>query len=789
METATKINIPHKSKVRVIWEDDPQNYTKERQKRVAKYITEKYGVDNVQVVFKAKKIDTGNGEVEMTVADNVMDVNYQRKLFKEWLNLNKVEVDWDRILRLDDKVNEKLGQERDIDYRYRNWHVKKIEWDNFLSYGDGNVLSFDDIEGITVISSDPPNQGGKTVLALDLLLFLFFNTTTKGSTAIKMFNRFRKDKNEVRVKGTIMIDGVEYIIERRVIRKLKRDKISYTTKTDLSFSRIMADGSIQNLEGEQRRETDDLIKNSIGSVNDFLLTIITDADNLENIIHTKPTEKGRILSRFIGLEVLEDKETIVKEMKSKWSKGLKSDQHNTEDLKSEIREWENRIKDKEKEVQESDKTLEGLSVELTKARDKKESLLEKKVEIDTEIINLRPEDINDMIDKITKDGKVKKDNYEKAKADFEKMEEISYDEDSHNETIKDERHLSIEKGQKESEIRQTEKLIKSLEEGEFCPTCKQALADVDHTDEINENKGELVTLGENLTSLTKQLTLIQEDVKLFDDIKKKVSEYDRTSLMVDKLELDLNKMRLELQEKTALKTRFEQNLDNINKNKDLDTQILGYSSKISNLEVSERDTIRTKERLINDIANLNVSIDKNNETIKTIKVEEDIKIIFDLYIRMIGKNGISKLIMKMVMPLINSELDRLLIDTSNFKLFVDINDKNEVEFMIDKAGLEEERVTYPISEGSGFEKTISSLAIRVVMSKVSCLPKPNMIVFDEIFGKVAPENLELVGNFFQKCSEMFPNIFIITHIPQVKDWANKIITVSKKNEISSLTLN
>ena len=104
METATKINIPHKSKVRVIWEDDPQNYTKERQKRVAKYITEKYGVDNVQVVFKAKKIDTGNGEVEMTVADNVMDVNYQRKLFKEWLKANKIDIDWDRILRLDDKV-------------------------------------------------------------------------------------------------------------------------------------------------------------------------------------------------------------------------------------------------------------------------------------------------------------------------------------------------------------------------------------------------------------------------------------------------------------------------------------------------------------------------------------------------------------------------------------------------------------------------------------------------------------------------------------------------------------
>ena len=56
----------------------------------------------------------------MTVADNVMDTNYQRKLFKEWIKINNVDVDWDRLLKLDEKVNNKLAQEREIDYRYRN---------------------------------------------------------------------------------------------------------------------------------------------------------------------------------------------------------------------------------------------------------------------------------------------------------------------------------------------------------------------------------------------------------------------------------------------------------------------------------------------------------------------------------------------------------------------------------------------------------------------------------------------------------------------------------------------
>jgi hypothetical protein len=35
---------------------------------------------------------------------------------------------------------------------------------------------------------------------------------------------------------------------------------------------------------------------------------------------------------------------------------------------------------------------------------------------------------------------------------------------------------------------------------------------------------------------------------------------------------------------------------------------------------------------------------------------------------------------------------------------------------------------------------------------------------------------------------MFPNIFLITHNEIVKDWANNIITINKKNNISSLNI-
>ena len=92
---------------------------------------------------------------------------------------------------------------------YLNPNRLKIKFSNFLSFGDNNVLDFKRLDGITVIDSNPPNFGGKTVLAVDLLLFLFFNNTTKTNKAEEIFNKFR-NKNEVIVEGDVEIDGEDY---------------------------------------------------------------------------------------------------------------------------------------------------------------------------------------------------------------------------------------------------------------------------------------------------------------------------------------------------------------------------------------------------------------------------------------------------------------------------------------------------------------------------------------------------------------------------------------------------
>ena len=151
---------------------------------------------------------------------------------------------------------------------------------------------------------------------------------------------------------------------------------------------------------------------------------------------------------------------------------------------------------------------------------------------------------------------------------------------------------------------------------------------------------------------------------------------------------------------------------------------------------------------------------------------------------MFGKNGISKLIMKNMMPVINSELQRLLMDSAEFKLEVRISDKNEVEFwMIDNSTAIEKLM----SSGSGYERTIASLALRAVLSKVCSLPKPNVVVFDEVFGKISNDNLEMVAEFFHKIKDYFEKIFVITHNPLVSQWADSIVKIEKTNMMPKLT--
>jgi hypothetical protein len=212
----TNLDNPY---VQVVWEDYAENFTQEKIKSVRHYFQKKYETTNVNVITKTKMVeDTTTHTVDISF--NILDENYQLELVRSFLESKGNMEHYDDICQLNTSVDNKLLMTQTDAAPFKRWYIKNIEFSNFLSYGENQKIDFEKCDGITVVESNPPNFGGKTVLTVDLLMFLFFNETTKTSKAEEIFNRFT-DRNKVAVKGEITIDGEEYIILRNIKRKKK----------------------------------------------------------------------------------------------------------------------------------------------------------------------------------------------------------------------------------------------------------------------------------------------------------------------------------------------------------------------------------------------------------------------------------------------------------------------------------------------------------------------------------------------------------------------------------------
>ena len=764
--------------IKVTWEDIPENFTQERIKRVKSYFQNKYNSRNITVLTKS--VDRNdNGELDIDIEQNVMDTNYQKNLMTQFVENNNMDVDINLLKRLDEKVNGKMSEEMSINTHYKRVYVKKIKFSNFLSFGDNNNLDVNSLGGITVIDSNPPNFGGKSVLAVDLILFLFFNTTTKSNKAIDIFNRFR-GVNEVVVQGEVEIDGRDFTIIRKIKRR-KTKKGDWSVSTSLEFLEKKSDGSLQNFTGEQRRETENFIKESIGTMNDFLLTVLTTASNIESIIESKPTERGNILSRFVGLEILKEKESTAKKMYSEWSKKLISNVYNTEELKQEIKKLTNQQKDLSNQNIQNYKNLEKTKNELKINSDLRDNLVGQKfTDIDEEVQNVNPRLIEE---KITEESNVLNDLNTKLKAYGDKDIPEEIDRVLLNKHIDDRDKTNIQHIKNNTNLKNLTNTLNNLKESEICPMCKQTLKDVDHSKEINKLENDVKELTETIKTTDKKLKLLDTKIDILNTKKIIFDEYEKELLKKERLVLEVGKIELEIEKLKTKFSKWKKNKEKLENNTRIQKEILTVNSKIDVLINSKDTLVREIEYNKNTISNCETSITEKNSKIDKIKKENDVDKIFRAYLTVYGKNGIIKTIMKSVVPKLNNELMRLLSDVTEFCVEIRVNEKNEVEFwMVDN----NTKVEKLVSAGSGFEKTLSALAIRTVLTKVSCLPRPNITVFDEVLGKVSNENLEQVNTFFNKVKEYFENIFLITHNPLVREWGDNIITVTKKDNVSTL---
>jgi DNA repair exonuclease SbcCD ATPase subunit len=512
-------------------------------------------------------------------------------------------------------------------------------------------------------------------------------------------------------------------------------------------------------------------------MDDFLMTILTTASNLEDLLEAKPTARGQVLSRFLGLEFLKKKEETAKEIYSSFSKTMLSNIYNSETLKNDNERYLESISELKKQISDIDSKIEDVNSRLNKGQEYKDTLLKSKHDIDQSLMILNPIKLQSDLTEL--ENKSEHYKSEVANIKLEKPKDF-YNEDIHDGIKSEIKTVDLELAMSENKIDEIQTLIQKYGDGIQCEHCGIKLMEA----ELTKSKiSELDGWKAKSVDFKLKLDELNTKEKSFTQLKKDFDEYEKNVLIKEKYELSLESNELKINKtKDDLKKYFEVQ-DKIKKNNEVDGQLVKAGLRIDELITERRNYEKLSTTNQNEITNLGSKIEKNNEIILKLLEEFEKEKVYKIYLELFGKNGISKIIMKTMMPLINTELQRLLEDSCYFNLEIRISDKNEVEFiMIDNSTGIEKLMT----SGSGYEKTIASLALRSVLSKICSLPKPNVIVMDEVFGKISNDNLELVGEFFGKIKEYFEKIFVISHNPLISNWADKIVRIEKTNNISKV---
>jgi len=641
--------------IRVEWEDYPENFTKERKLRVKSYFQKKYNTQKISIVLKPKKIK--QSEQTEIISENLFDLNYQKKLIKEYVSLNGNNIDSEFIERLDDKVNERLVTKKDLSFKINECKIKSIQFSNFLSYGDDNQINFERIPGITIINSNPENQGGKTTL-LNAIVFLLFGSTFSTKKNEEIFNLYT-DKNEVKVSGIIQIDDHDFRLDRTLSRKpKKKGSAEWSYSSLFNFFKLNPDGTEVNETEEQRKETEKVLKQNIGDIDDFLLTIIATSDNLEDLIHAGATDRGKIFSRFMGLDILQEKGDIGKTLYAEYQKGLKSNQYNTEQLKGEIDLHKEEISNIKEDILDRQTKIDAIKLDIEALIIQKDNLLKDVVKIDPEVVKLsyttllsdKSTSETTLLEKETQHKNLKtnidglehhyeetkynsllekekellsilskyKSNLDTIKEENTKLELKLSEKDLIDNTIIDlenkikekessilkhvfnqevldtlnEEHksLALESNHNSMDKVSTQKLIKQLEEGEFCPTCKRKLEDVDHTEEINQLKDKVSKIEIIIDNNIKDLTELSRKIDIQKEEKLKLDGNLLIEREIEKLKssIEINKTRLESM--TEAQNTIETNKGRISKGEEL------IKTKQSELDVILEDIKYQKEQ-------------------------------------------------------------------------------------------------------------------------------------------------------------------------------------------------
>ena len=769
------------------------DFNEQKKQSLRKEISEKYGVPvkNVEINFVPITIDENGDKISLAsdIITNIQDPKFQQSLFKEFIEIKKIEdIDFDKLIDIDKRVNAFI--DFDTYSKYKPYKIKYLKWDNYLSYGKGNYFDFTKLKGLVLLTGQPENTSGKTTLAIDLLRFALFGKAEKSPTLDSVFNTYLEEETEVKVEAGIEIEGCDYVIRRTITRPtLKKRTAKSKAKQKVEYFRLINGDyeEIENCEGESGTQTNNIIRETVGNVEDFDLVISATAYSLGNLLRMGQTDKGKLFSRWLGLMSIEEKEKIAKDLWKKESAQLLSNHYNKATLESEITDMKTVIDNDNKRIIECQDKLNKSSDKLENYNKEKIDIIKNRKQIKEELIKIDVATIENRMSLLNTDLTNNRGKMSVKKERYMQIKDSVFDADAYNKIKEEQRQIEIEQAELRTKItalKEDNKRIEGLIEKKTCPTCGHEIDLIEQNTFIEKNNtliNQMVSKGvENKNKLTK----IIEQINIMEVKRSEENELNRLKPEMSAIKVQIDNIKLQLNELARQKEEIETNKENIRYNNEIDNKIRLVDENIRVETRLKEEQIREIQNFKNEVTSYTKQIEERNNVIKKLTEEEKLIRLWNCYNELVGKNGIIKLVLKRALPILNNEIERLLNGLCDFEVKLSIDDSNKVCIDLIRDGVSMNLET----AASGWENTVSSIALRSALSNICVFARPNIVTYDEVLAGVSSENAENIFKLFGRILPNYDCIIHICHDTTLQDYHNKTLIVTKENNISKVVL-
>ena len=786
-------NIPNKPRMRVRVKDTSQSQLKKilASIRVGRKVQEV----TIQKVITDTKDYSGGSNI---ILQNVRDVGFQNKLIEDFLSDRYVvgEEHLDVIRGINSDINTKLGTS--VGMKNIIWKPKTFEFSNMFSYGSSNIIDFSQMKGAYGVFA--PNASGKSSL-WDALSFCIYDKCSRTSKAADVLNYSKLNFN---CKFNFEINGVDYYIERVGKKSPKRG----TVKVDVNFYRINEDGSTESLNGEERRETNSIIRQYVGSYDDFILTAMSNQSNSGGFIEKSQKERKELLAQFLDMDVFEQLYQVANEEIKELSALLKD--YKNQNFTEKLSEAEESLIENKKKVTETQSILDEYTQRRIKVGIRIEQLLSKLISVDTSVIdtdnlikikeeleenaNIKATECNGYVDTLVDlESKLNK-----SKSQFDTYDLIDLKEKHLKYELYSNRLIDIQSqiDELDREIEHKKEHLEGIGSLTFDDGCEHC---------VKNKNTPFAQQAQSLEKEIKELSLIyltrsgeydeasvnkaKYDVtQLLSDIQKLKTESDGYVNQIEKVELQTKSCNLEL---TELQNKIDKVESDIQKSIEQKVSV-EHNVEIQNEIDKYKENLKEIEDLIYDTNNILIDVSGEvkiaENTIKTVNDSID-KLEgmetkyegYEYYLQCVKRDGIPYELISEVLPKLEIEINNILQPLVDFEILLNTDGKNINSYI---AYGEEEY--WPLELTSGMEKFISSVAIRTALTNVSNLPRPNFIAIDEGFGSLDSDNFNSLYLLFDYLKNQFDFIVTISHIDKTRDMVDQIIDITKVGGFSSI---